>query len=103
MGAVTRKIDVRLAEVRLAEVRLEARLFREFVEVGGLMAYGPDLTDPGRHAAHQIDLILRGTKPGDIPFYQPTTIKLTVSLKSAKTLGIEMPTSLLVGADEVIE
>ena len=95
-----RRLVVRLAE----ENRLPAIYpFREFVAVGGLMAYGPDLTDPGRHAAHQIDLILRGTKPGDIPFYQPTTIKLTISLKSAKTLGIEMPTSLLVGADEVIE
>jgi putative ABC transport system substrate-binding protein len=77
--------------------------WHEFVEVGGLMAYGPDVADLGRHAAHQIDLVLKGVKPGDIPFYQSKTIKLTINLNTAKTLGIEMPTSLLASADEVIE
>jgi putative ABC transport system substrate-binding protein len=52
---------------------------------------------------HQIDLILRGTKPGEIPFYQPNKITLTINIKTAKSLGIEIPSSLLVGADDVIE
>jgi putative ABC transport system substrate-binding protein len=77
--------------------------WHEFVELGGLMAYGTDLADLGRHAAHQIDLILKGMKPGDIPFYQPKTIKFTINLKTAKTLGIEMPPWLLATADQVIE
>jgi putative tryptophan/tyrosine transport system substrate-binding protein len=73
------------------------------VELGGLIAYGTDLADLGRHAAHQIDLILKGMKPGDIPFYQPEAIKLTINLKTARMLGIEMPPSLLASADEVIK
>jgi putative tryptophan/tyrosine transport system substrate-binding protein len=77
--------------------------WHEFVEVGGLMAYGIDLADLGRHAAHQIDLILKGMKPGDIPFYQPKTIKLTINLKTAKALGLTIPPELLALADEVVE
>ena len=77
--------------------------WHEFVEVGGLMAYGTDLADLGRHAAHQIDLILKGMKPGDIPFYQPKTMKLTINLKTAKALGLTVPNELLATADEVIE
>lgn len=77
--------------------------FREFVEVGGLMADGRDLADPGRHAAHQVDLLLRGTKAGDIPFVQSTTIKMTINLRTTKNLGIDIPASLLARADDVIE
>ena len=74
---------------------------REFVEVGGLMAYSVDLADIFRRLANLIDKILRGANPGDIPFYQPT--KLSINLKTAKALGLEMPAMLLGRADEVIE
>ena len=77
--------------------------FREFVEVGGLMAYSIDLADIYRRVANLIDKILRGANPGDIPFYQPTKYELSINLKTAKALGLEMPAMLLGRADEVIE
>jgi putative ABC transport system substrate-binding protein len=77
--------------------------YREFVEVGGLMAYSIELTDVCRRIANLIDTILRGASPGDIPFYQPTKFELSINLKTAKALGIEMPATLLARADEVIE
>jgi len=76
---------------------------RDFVEAGGLMAYSPDLTDIFRRAADVIDTILRGANPGDIPFYQPAKFELSINLKTAKMLGLEMPAMLLGRADEVIE
>ena len=76
---------------------------REFVEVGGLMAYGSDLADINRRLANHVDKILRGANPGDIPFYQPTKFELVINLKTAKALGLEMPAMLLGRADEVIE
>jgi len=96
----SRRLIVELAE----KGRLPAIYpFREYVELGGLMAYGFDLADVGRHVAQQIDMILRATKPGEIPFYQPNKITLTINFKTAKTLGIEIPSSLFASADEVIE
>ena len=77
--------------------------FREFVEVGGLMAYSIDQADMYRRLANLIDKILRGANPGDIPFYQPTKFELSINLKTAKALGLEMPAMLLGRADEVIE
>jgi putative ABC transport system substrate-binding protein len=77
--------------------------FREFVEVGGLMAYGIDQAYFYRRLANLIDEILRGANPGDIPFYQPTKFELSINLKTAKALGLEMPAMLLGRADEVIE
>ena len=77
--------------------------YREFVEVGGLMAYSIDLADMYRRLANLINKILRGTNPGDIPFYQPTKFELSINLKTAKALGLEMPAMLLGRADEVIE
>jgi putative ABC transport system substrate-binding protein len=77
--------------------------FREFVEVGGLMAYTVDLADIYRRVANLIDKILRGANPGDIAFYQPTKFELSINLKTAKALGLEMPAMLLGRADEVIE
>ena len=77
--------------------------FREFVEVGGLMAYSIDQADVYRRLANLIDKILRGANPGDIPFYQPTKFELSINLKTAKALGLEMPAMLLGRADEVIE
>ena len=76
---------------------------REFVEAGGLMAYSIDLAEIYRHLANLIDKVLRGANPGDIPFYQPTKFELSINLKTAKALGLEMPAMLLGRADEVIE
>ena len=77
--------------------------FREFVEVGGLMAYSIDQAELYRRLANLIDKILKGANPGDIPFFQPTKFGLSINLKTAKALGLEMPAMLLGRADEVIE
>ena len=77
--------------------------FREFVEVGGLMAYSIDLADIYRRVANVIDKIVKGANPGDIPFYRPTKFELSINLKTAKALGLEMPAMLLARANEVIE
>jgi putative ABC transport system substrate-binding protein len=77
--------------------------YRDFVEAGGLMAYSIDLAEIYRHLANLIDKIFRGANPGDIPFYQPTKFELSINLKTAKALGLEMPAMLLGRADEVIE
>ena len=95
-----RQLIVELAE----KARLPAiYVFREFTDIGGLMSYGVNLGDLLRHAADQIDQILKGTKPGDIPFYQPTKFELIINLRTAKALGITVPPTLLIAADEVIE
>lgn len=75
---------------------------RSFVELGGLMAYGPEVEELYRHVAHQIDQILKGAKPGELPFYQATQFKLTINLNTAKVLGLAIPQSVLLRADEVI-
>jgi len=77
--------------------------FREYVEVGGLMSYGPNLPDLFRRAAEFVDKILRGAKPGDIPVEQPTKFDLVINRTTAKALGLMIPESFLLRADEVIE
>ena len=67
------------------------------------MAYGPDLGELARHLADQVRQVLGGSKPSDIPFYQPTTFKLIVNLKTATALGLAVPPAILARADEVIE
>ena len=76
---------------------------RFFVAAGGLMSYGTDFIDQSRQAADYVDNILRGAKPGDLPVQAPTKYETTLNLKTAKALGLEVPPSLLVRADEVIE
>ena len=75
----------------------------DFVKLGGLMAYSINQVDVYRRVANLIDRILKGVNPGDIPFYEPTTFELSINLKTAKGLGLEMPAMLLGSADKVIE
>jgi putative tryptophan/tyrosine transport system substrate-binding protein len=93
---------------KLADLTLRSGLpaifaFREFVDMGGLISYGESLSGLWRRAAPYVDKILRGADPGELPIDQPTRFELVVNLKTAKTLGIQVPASLLVHADEVIE
>src|SRR6516162_1645926 len=77
--------------------------YRDFVEGGGLMAYAPDGGELARQLADQVRQVLGGTKPSDIPIYQPNTFKLIVNLKAAQAIGLTVPQLLLAQADEVIE
>ena len=95
-----RKLIIAIA----AQHRLPAAYgFRYFVADGGLVSYGVDLADQYRQAASYVDRILRGEKPADMPVQQPTKFELVLNLKTAKTLGLDVPPTLLVRANEVIE
>jgi putative ABC transport system substrate-binding protein len=88
----------------VAKRRLPAMFpYRDFVDVGGLMSNSISLADAFRQVARQIASILGGTKPQDIPFYQPTRFEFVINMKTAKSLGISVPPALLARADEVIE
>ena len=92
----------------IAELAIEERLpgispFREFAEAGGLMSYGTDIPALFRRAAGHVDKILKGAKPADLPIEQPTKFELVLNLKAAKALGLTVPPSLLLLAEEVIE
>jgi putative ABC transport system substrate-binding protein len=97
-----------LNRVSINDLALGARLptmhdVRTFVEAGGLISYGPNFSDQFRRAADLVDKILRGTKPSDIPVEQADKFELVVNLKTAKALGLTIPESFLLRADEVIE
>ena len=93
---------------RIITFSLSARLpmifnTRSFVQASGLMSYGPNFSDLFRRTAELVDKILRGTKPGDIPVEQPSRFELVINLTTAKALGLTIPESFLLRADEVIE
>jgi putative ABC transport system substrate-binding protein len=92
----------------IAELATKGRLptiflYRQYVEAGGLMSYGIDISDVGHRVGGLVDKILKGAKPGEIPIFQPTHLELSINLKTAKTLGIELPPLLVARADNVIE
>jgi putative ABC transport system substrate-binding protein len=94
--------------LRINTLALGARLptmhgLREYVEASGLMSYGPNWSNQWRRAADYVDKILRGAKPADLPVEQPIKFDLIINVTTAKALGLKIPESILLRADEVIE
>jgi putative ABC transport system substrate-binding protein len=93
----------RILELAAAHRLPAASQYREFAEAGGLLSYGPNLPEHFRRAATYVDRILKGTHPGDLPVEQPSKFELVINVKTAKTLGLTIPASLLARADQIIE
>jgi putative ABC transport system substrate-binding protein len=109
-SAALRMIDFTAPTLRVetAKLAVKHRLpvmypFREDVDVGGLVAYGPSRPAQYQQAATFVHKILRGAKPGDLPIEQPTKFELLINMKTARALGLTIPSSLLLRADQVIE
>jgi putative ABC transport system substrate-binding protein len=109
-GAVIVLVDVVLQNnrARITDLAARHRLpavygLSEYAQAGGLLAYGPNRLDMFRRAATYVDRILKGAKPGDLPIEQPTKFELVINLKTAKALGLAIPQTLLLRADQVIE
>jgi len=109
-AAVLRMVDPTVGPLRVETAALAVRqrlpvmyAFREDVEAGGLVAYGASLSAQFRQVAPFVHKILRGAKPGDLPIEQPTKFELVINMKTAKALGLTIPASLLLRADQVIE
>ncbi len=109
-GALLVTPDATTTRLRSTIVSVAARTklsaiypFRDFTAEGGLISYGTDVTDQYRQAAVYVGRLLRGAKPADLPVVQPTKFELVINLKTAKTLGLAIPPSILANADEVIE
>jgi putative ABC transport system substrate-binding protein len=108
-GIVVSEEEVHVSNLKLiAELTEKSRLpaiypFKMFVEAGGLMSYGTDVSAYGHNIADIVVQILKGAKPSEIPIRQPTKFELVINLKTAKALGLTVPATLLVAADEVIE
>ena len=109
-GAFIVQPDILLDSHRMRIIELAAGMrlpgiypFREHVDAGGLMFYGPDLANMWHRAATYVDKILKGTKPADLPIEQPTTFELVINLKTAKAIGLTIPRSVLARADHVID
>jgi putative ABC transport system substrate-binding protein len=94
---------IRINELATAERLPTMHGFREYVEAGGIMSYGPNTPELFRRAAEYADKILRGAKPGDLPIEQPTKFEFVINLKAAKSIGLAVSPTLLSRADEVIE
>ena len=103
IDALTQANAKMIVELAAAHKLLTAYPSREFVDVGGLLSYGPSYPDLYYRAAGLIDKIFKGAKPGDLPVEQPTKLELVINLKTAKTLALEIPRNLLARANEVIE
>src|SRR5207245_3088882 len=93
---------------RIAELATAARLplmceVRYFADAGALMAYGPSYADLARRAAGYVDRILRGAKPAELPVEQPTVFELVINMNTARVLGLSLPQSILLRADEIID
>jgi putative ABC transport system substrate-binding protein len=96
-------LSLRVVEAALREKVPAAFSLPDYVVAGGLMSYAPNRPDLWRRAARLTDKILRGAKPGDLPVEQPSTFELAINLKTAKALGLTIPQSILLRADEVIQ